>query len=310
MAEGCFADDLAYWDENLRGAPELLGLPTDRPRPPAITYRGTRRRFRIGSTLVQALRDCCRREKFSLFTLFTAALDTLLYRYTGSEDILVGLPLPDRDRPELQSVIGFLLHVHALRIRLSGDMTFRELLARVQKGVLDLYTHRSPPFDQVVSRVRPERNASYSPLVQVIINWRDRNQQLSFIGMDGLKVESLLAETETSKFDLTLILTDAGDDIWLEMEYNTDIFDDARIVRMVGHYQTLLEAVADDPDRRLAELPMLTDTEHQQLLCNSEARRAAVATQICTRAPPWGAPDRLEPDCGRLSQGPVRPRTR
>jgi amino acid adenylation domain-containing protein len=266
MAEGCFADNLAYWEENLCGAPELLELPTDRPRPPAITYRGTRRRFRIGSALVQGLRDCSRREKFSLFTLFTAALDTLLYRYTGSEDILVGLPLADRDRPELQSVIGFLLHVHALRTRLSGDMTFRELLARVQKGVLDLYTYRSPPFDQVVSRVQPERNASYSPLVQVIINWRDRDQQLSFIGMDGLKVESLLAQTRTSKFDLTLILTDDGDDIWLEMEYNTDIFDDARIVRMVDHYQTLLEAVADDPDRRLAELPMLTETEHQQLL--------------------------------------------
>jgi amino acid adenylation domain-containing protein len=99
-----------------------------------------------------------------------------------------------------------------------------------------------------------------------MINWRDRDQQLSFIGMDGLEVESLLAETRTSKFDLTLMLTDEGDDVSLEMEYNTDIFDDARIVRMVGHYQTLLEAVADDPGRRLAELPMLTDTEHQQLL--------------------------------------------
>jgi amino acid adenylation domain-containing protein len=266
MVDGAFADDLTYWEASLRGAPALLELPTDRPRPVALTYRGTRKRFRIGSTLAQAVRDCSRREKISLFTLFTAALDTLLYRYTGSEDILVGLPLADRDRPELQSVIGFLLHVHALRTRLSGDMTFRELLARVQKGVLDLYSHRSPPFDQVVSRVRPERNASYTPLVQVLINWRDRDQQLSFIGMDGLEVESLLAETGTSKFDLTLTLTDDGDDISLEMEYNTDIFDDARIVRMVGHYQTLLKAVADDPDRRLAELPLLTDTEHQQLL--------------------------------------------
>jgi amino acid adenylation domain-containing protein len=266
MAEGAFADDLAYWEENLRGAPGLLELPTDRPRPVAITYRGTRKRFQIGSMLVQALRDCSRREKISLFTFFTAALDTLLYRYTGSEDVLVGLPLADRDRPELQSVIGFLLHVHALRTRLSGDMTFRELLARVQKGVLDLYSHCSPPFDQVVSRVQPERNPSYTPLFQVMINWRDRDQQLSFIGMDGLEVESLLAETGTSKFDLTLMLTDDGDDISLEMEYNTDIFDDARIVRMVGHYQTLLEAVADEPNRRLAELPMLTDAEHQQLL--------------------------------------------
>ena len=164
-----------------------------------------------------------------MFTLFTAALDTLLYRYTGSEDILVGLPLADRDRPELQSVIGFLVHVHALRTRLSVDMTFRELFARVQKGVLDLYSHHSPPFDQVVSRVRPERNASYTPLVQVIINWRDRDQQLSFIGMDGLEVESLLAQTGTSKFDLTLMLTDGDESIDAEIEYSTDLFDEDRI---------------------------------------------------------------------------------
>src|SRR5260370_40862883 len=120
MAEGSYRDDLAYWEANLRGAPQLLELPTDRPRPVAMTYRGTRRRFRIGSTLVQALRDCSRREKTSLFTVFTAALDTLLYRYTGSEDILGGLPLASRDRPELQWMFGFLRHVQCLRTHLSG----------------------------------------------------------------------------------------------------------------------------------------------------------------------------------------------
>ena len=112
-----------------------------------------------------ALRDCSRQEKVSLFTIFAAALDTLLYRYTGQEDILVGIPLADRDRPELQSVIGFLLHTHVLRTRLSGDLSFRELLLRVQKGVLDLYAHRSPPFDQVVSKIQPERNLESLPLI-------------------------------------------------------------------------------------------------------------------------------------------------
>ena len=184
----------------------------------------------------------------SLFTVFAAALDTLLYRYTGQEDIPLGIPLADRDRPELQSVIGFLLHTHVLRTQLSGDTSFRELLVRVQKGVLDLYTHRAVPFDQIVSKIEPERNLSYSPLFQVMINWRDRDQQLSFIGMEGLAVESLLAESRTSKFDLTMMLTDGGDEIWLEMEYSTDLFDDTRIERMVGHYQTLLAAVAADSE--------------------------------------------------------------
>ena len=118
------AKDLAYWEENLRGAPALLDLPTDKPRPRSISYRGARQRFRIPSRLALALRDCSRRERVSLFTLFTAALDTLLYRYTGQEDILVGIPLADRDRPELQSMIGFLLHTHVLRTQLSGELSF------------------------------------------------------------------------------------------------------------------------------------------------------------------------------------------
>jgi amino acid adenylation domain-containing protein len=266
MARKDLAEDLEYWAENLRGAPALLELPTDRPRSSVNSFTGARRRFRIPSELVPVLRDCSQREKVSLFTVFTAALDALLYRYTGQEDILLGIPLADRDRPGLQSMIGFLLHTHVLRTQLAGDLSFRELLARVQKGVLDLYAHRSPPFEQVVSQVQSRRSLSYSPLFQVMINWRDRDQQLSFIGMEGLAVESLLAETRTSKFDLTLMLTDDLDDIWLEMEYSTDLFDEARIERMVGHYQTLLQAVAADSDRLLSDLPMLTDAERQQLL--------------------------------------------
>ncbi len=261
-----FIDDLAYWEENLRGAPELLELPADRPRQPVQSYRGARRRFRLDPALTAALRDCSRLEKVSLFTVFAAALNTLLYRYTGSEDISLGVPLADRDRQEVQSVIGFLLHTHVLRTGLSGEMTFRELLARVQKGALDLYAHRAVPFDQVVSKVKPERNLGYSPLFQVMINWRDRDQQLSFIGMDGLVVESLLAESRTSKFDLTVMLTDGGDEIWVELEYSTDLFDGDRMVRLFGHYRTLLESVTSDPGQRLSDLTLLTAEERRQVL--------------------------------------------
>ena len=266
VARTNFAEDLAFWEENLRGAPELLELPTDRPRPRTISYRGGKQRFRIDRVLANALRDCSRQEKTTLFTVFAAVLNTLLYRYSGQEDILLGIPMADRDRPELQPLIGFLLHIGVLRTKFSGEMTFRELLAAVQKGVLGLYGHRTVPFDQVVSKIQPERNLSYAPLVQVMFNWRDRDQLLTFIGMDGLAVESLLAETKTSKFDLVLLLTDCGDDILVEMEYSADLFDDSRIERMFGHYQKLLEAATTNPDRRLAELTILTDAERQQLL--------------------------------------------
>ena len=131
LTETRLAEDLAFWVENLRGAPALLELPSNRPRPPVMSYRGARKRFRVNPTLTEALRQLSRREKKSFFALFTAVLDTLLYRYTGQEDIPLGIPIAERDRPELQSVIGFLLHTHVLRTELSGDMTFRELVARV-----------------------------------------------------------------------------------------------------------------------------------------------------------------------------------
>ena len=190
-----FAEDLAYWQEKLRGAPALLQLPTDRPRPPVLSYRGARRRFQIPTALTQAVRDCSRKEKVSLFAFFATTLNVLLYRYTGQDDILLGIPLSDRDRPELQTVIGFLLHTHVLRTRLDENLRFRELLLHVQKDSLDLYAHRSPPFDEVVSALQPARSSSYSPFFQVGLNWRDRDQLLSVIGLEGLEVELVLAES-------------------------------------------------------------------------------------------------------------------
>ena len=261
-----FAEDLVFWEQKLRGAPQLLELPADRTRPPTVSHRGARQRFVINSTLTKALRDLGQRAETTLFSVFAAALNTLIYRYTGQEDILIGIPIADRDRMELQQLIGFLLHTQVLRTELSGDMTFRKLLARVQKAALELYLHRAVPFDQVVRRIQPERNLSYSPLFQVMLNWRDRDQLLSFIGLEGLVVESLLAESRTSKFDLTLFATDCGNEIWLEMEYSTDLFDEARIARMLGHFQTVLESVVADPDGRLAGLPLLTLAERRLML--------------------------------------------
>ena len=261
-----FAEDLDFWEENLRGAPQLLELPADRTRPPILSYRGGRQRLFLNPDLTKALRDLAKRTETTLFILFAAALNTLFSRYTGKEDISLGIPIGERDRKELQSVMGFLLETHVLRTELSADMTFRELLARVQKGVLGLYLHRAVPFDQVVSKLQPERNLNYTPLFQVMLIGRDPDQMLSFVGLEGLTVEPAFAPLGASKFDLTLFVTDCGENIWLEIEYSTDLFDASRIVRMLSHYQTLLEAAAADPDQRLFELPLLTDGERLQSL--------------------------------------------
>jgi aspartate racemase len=190
----------------------------------------------------------------------------LFHHYTRQDDILIGIPVADRDRPELESLIGFFIDTQALRTDLAGDPTFSELLGRVQRRLIDVYSHRSAPFERVLETVKVEHTLSYSPLFQVMFNWRERGAQLQFVGLPGLTVEALVVQNRISKFDLSFNLTEEFDDIVLEVEYSTDLFDDDRIVRMVGHYCTLLEAVAADPHRRVADLPLLTDSERHQIL--------------------------------------------
>ena len=279
--DGDFAEDLAFWRENLRGAPDLLGLPSDRPRPKVLSYRGARHRLRLSPTLTEAIRDYSRREKTSVFIAFTAALNALLYRYTGNEDIPLGVPLSDRDQAELQAVFGFLLHTHVLRTQLSGDMTFRELFARVQRALLALYNHREVPFDQVVKALQPERSLSHTPLFQVMLIWRDSSEQLSVIGMDGLEVETLLAQTGTSKFDLTIFLTDFGSEIWVEAEYSTDLFDKATIQRWLDQYVALLAGMAEDSARPISALPLLSEQERERLIVEWNNTRADFPATRC-----------------------------
>lgn len=261
-----FDADLAFWRERLRGAPTLLDQPVDRPRPPVCSFRGTKQLFEFSAALTDDLRQFCRGRQTTLFTVFAAALNTLMYRYTAQEDILIGIPIADRELPELRPLIGFLLDTHVLRTRLTGDDSFQELLARVRQGVAEVYSHRAAPFDQVVAALQPQRDLSHAPVFQVMLNWRDRDDQPQFIGFPGLVSEPLLAHSATAKFDLTIVLTDAGSRILAEIEYSTDLFDESRIGRLVGHLQTLLEAAVANPSQKLTELPLLTQAERELLL--------------------------------------------
>jgi acyl-CoA synthetase (AMP-forming)/AMP-acid ligase II/acyl carrier protein len=259
-------EDLAFWRETLRDAPTLLDQPVDRPRPPIMSFRGNKKQFEFDPVLTNDLRQLCRQQQTSLFTVVAAALGAVMHRYTGQDDILIGIPIADRERPELQPLIGFLVDTHALRTDLRDTPTFRELIARVQEGLVSVYAHRSAPFDQVVAAVQPERNPSYSPVFQVALNWRDRDSQPQFIGLPGLACEPLLTQPQIAKLDLTLVLTDDGTKIHLEIEYSSDLFDEDRIERLAGHLRTLLEGAAANAEQRLADLPLLTSGERQQLL--------------------------------------------
>ncbi|MCZ6677611.1 MAG: AMP-binding protein, partial [Candidatus Poribacteria bacterium] len=257
---------LSFWKEELRGAPEKLDLPADRPRPQIRSFRGATQRYIINSAISDVIRQGARRERTSLFNMFSAALSTLLYRYSGQDDILIGLPIAVRDRSELQSVIGFLLETHVMRSKLSGDMSFRELLASAGESGVAAYDNRYASFDQIVNELQTARSLSYAPIFQVMMNWREFSDTPQAIGLDGLIVESIVAQNGLSMFDLTLNITDTGDDIRIDIEYSTELFESERIVQMACHYQTLLEEAARNPETRLSNLPLLTGTERRKVL--------------------------------------------
>lgn len=254
---------LSYWKKQLSGIP-VLELPTDRPRPPVQTFRGARQSWVIPKILFDDLKALSRRERVTLFMTLIAAFQTLLYRYTGQEDIVVGSPIANRTRPEIERLIGFFVNTLVLRGDLSGNPNFRELLARMRTIALDAYQHQDLPFEKLVEELHPERNLSRTPLFQVM--FVSQNAPRASLELPGLTVRPVQINSGTAKFDLTLSMIEESDSLLGLLEYNTDLFEDATIKRMLGHYQRLLEGVVANPEQRLSDLPLLTETEEQQLL--------------------------------------------
>jgi amino acid adenylation domain-containing protein len=255
---------LAYWEQQLGGAPPVLELPTDRPRPPIQTYGGARRPVVFPRALCHELKTLAQQEGATLFMTLLAAFNTLLYRYTGQEDITVGSPIANRNQMEVQDLIGCFVNTLALRTDLSGNPTFRELLGRVRKVALEGYAHQDLPFERLVEELRPERNLGHSPLFQVMLvlqNTPTPTLQFSHVTLEAVEVDN-----GTSKFDLALILEESAGEVFGSLEYNTDLFDEATIGRMIGQYRTLLEGIVAHAGRPVSELPLLTKGERQQLL--------------------------------------------
>lgn len=261
QADG-FANQLAYWKKQLAGAPASLTLPTDHPRPPVQEYHGAMHPFTLSQDLTDGLRALSQREGVTLYMTLVAAFQTLLYRYSGQDDILVGTAISDRKRPELQALMGFFLNTLVLRTNLSGNPTFHELLERVREVVLEAHAHQDVPFEYLVKELQPERNLSQNPLFQALISIEPPLHALP----SGWTLTQMDVETETAKFDLTLELDDRPQGFIGRFEYNTDLFDASTIIRMLGHWQTLLESIVVDPKQHLTELPLLTEAERQQVL--------------------------------------------
>jgi glycosyltransferase involved in cell wall biosynthesis len=258
---------LAYWKQQLAGAPEMLEFPTDRPRPKVQTYQGTVRHFVMSTELAQAVRDLSQRESATAFMVLLAAFNALLHRYTGQHDILVGSPIAGRNFKEVEGLIGCFLNTLVFRTRLESlapDPTFRELIQHVRQMALEAYAHQELPFEQLVDELHLTRDISRNPLFQVMFTFQVAP---AFpYALPGFVMEFIDLPGRTTKFDFTLAITDIGDLMVGEIEYSTDLFDDATMERWVNHWQTLVAGAVADPDQRLSELPLLSQAERQQVL--------------------------------------------
>jgi amino acid adenylation domain-containing protein len=256
--------ELIYWRERLRGAPAVLELPSDRPRPAVQTYAGAQLSILLPVGLVDALTALARRERASLFMVLLAAFKALLWRYTGQTDLVVGVPTAGRTRVELESLIGCLANALILRTDLAGDPSFREVLARVRTVALGAYAHQELPFEKLVEELQPERNARHHPVFQVMFNFRDFPPAMGEI--PGVQVEDMKVERGTALFDLSLALVRGPEGITCGLGYSTDLFDAATVARLGSHYRALLESAVADPDRRLSETSVWNAAERRQVL--------------------------------------------
>ncbi len=265
------ATQLAYWKKQLAGAPTILTLPTDRPRPSTLTNRGSNCFFKLPTSLSEALKALSHQEGVSLFMTLVASFQTLLYRYSGQEDILLGTATAERSQAELEHLIGFFINTLVLRTDLSGNPTFRELLKRVREVTLEANAYQDVPFEYLVKELQPDRLLGQNPFFQVLLTLEPPEPILPA----GWAFPEMDIKTSAAKFDLSLEISDRPDGLVPYLEYNADLFDEATIVRMVEHWQTLLEGIVANPSQRLLELPLLTEAERHQLLVDWNATEMA-----------------------------------
>jgi len=300
ILEGESGDKLrAYWEKKLSGELPVLRLPTDRPRPSVQrTDRGDSFRFNLKKELAEQLKRVSSELSATLFTLLLAAFKTLLYRYSGQEDILVGAPASGRDQAEFTDIVGYMVNPVAIRSDLSGNPIFSQFVGQVRRNVLGALDHQDYPFQLLVEKLKPVREADHSPIFQamfVLQRLQRMEKATTFIlpidspetcnssrmEWGGVTIESLPIKQKTAQFDLLFMLVETDQGMTVSIEYNTDLFDESTIQRMSTHYQTVLMGIVDDPEKRVADLPLLTTEERDLILYQWNQTRAAYPKHIC-----------------------------
>ncbi len=273
-------DHLAYWREQLKGAPHVLDLPTDRPRPRVQTFHGFRQPVVLSKTHSDLARIIAREEGVTPFIFFLAVFKLLLFRYTEQEKIIVGSPVANRNLSELQDQLGFFINQLVFCTDLSGNPTFRELLRRVREVALGAYAHQEIPFGMLVDELQPERDLSRTPLTQVVLLVL-KNEREGAIKFSGLQLAPFVVDGQSSKFDMTLSLWDSDDGFRGWVEYNTELFDKSTIIRITDHLRTLLGSIVENPEQPISDLPMLTTSEQHQIRVEWNDTSADFALERC-----------------------------
>lgn len=258
---------LAYWKERLEGV-NALQLPTDYPRPPVQSIRGAVSAFEVDQSMTDQLKAIGHREGATLFMTLLAAFNVLLYRYTGQQDICVGTPIAGRQHQELEGLIGFLVNTLALRSKVEAHETFRELLEQVRRTTKEAYEYQEIPFEKVVDAVAMERDMSRNPLFQVMLILQNTPQAASLqLGTVEISAgEEVSKRHDSTKFELTLIVTERKQGLHVAIEYSRDLFKEESIERMKGHFKELLHSITAEPDQSIAALRMLSSGEKIQIL--------------------------------------------
>ena len=305
-------DQLDYWQAKLKNSGCGIALATDHPRPAVQSFRGARLRFAIPKALFRRLHNLGRATGATPFMVLVAAFNVLLWRYTAQDDISIGFPIANRNRRDLENLIGFFVNTLVLRSDVSGNPTFRELLKRVRASCRGALAHQDLPFDQLVEALQPGRDLSRNPLFQVMFGYQ--NYPAAEFNVPGLRVEPLDLPATTSKFDLTLSLTERESGAQGFIEYATDLFDRPTIARLARHFITLLRGIGANPNQPIATLPLLSKPERRRILVEWNDTAAPVPKNRCVHqlfeAQARRVPRAVAVECGgkRLTYGELNRR--
>ena len=252
-----------YWKGKLEGVP-ILELPTDKPRPAELSFKGDFMQFSLDKAIIEKLNAYSKENNVTLFMTLLSVFKVLLNKYTGQDDVCVGSPIANRTRKELEPLIGFFVNTLSLRSDVNQDLSFSDFLSKVKTTTLEAYENQDLPFEKVVDAVHPERNLAYSPLFQVVMALQ--NNPVSELSFGDVSLQPIKFKMGVSKFDLTLNFTETTEELFGVIEYSTDLFEKDRIERMIRHFKVLVDSILSNPAARISELEILSRKEKDQLL--------------------------------------------